>query len=230
MTTEEYFGDWCSILDMDEVIEMRQYLQHLQSLKEPICPDVRNVFKAFNLCKLHSLRVLILGMDPYPGYINGVPRATGVAFANDRNIPPRDFSPSLQILMNSIIDFSIPHKSIIFDPTLEDISKQGVLFLNTALSCLKGKTCSHTLLWRPFTRRLLARLSTRTAGIVYVLMGNDAQSLEGYINPTGNHILKCRHPAYHARTGTAMPSDIWKRIDAILIGQNGYGIKWYKEE
>jgi hypothetical protein len=27
-----------------------------------------------------------------------------------------------------------------------------------------------------------------------------------------------------------MPSDIWKEINKLLIGMNGYGIEWYKEE
>lgn len=225
MTAEEYFGGWTRVINLQKAAELRA---HLSSLKVPLCPDISNLFRAFHLCRLEDLRLLILAQDPYTDYVKGIPRATGIAFANASDTLEENYSPSLQVLKDSIIDFSIPGINAIFDPTLESIAAQGVLFLNSSLSCIKGNVGSHSLLWRPFTRELLTRLSTTTAGITYLLMGADAQSFQSFINPTGNHILKCSHPAYYARTGTAMPSEIWKEIDDILIRQNGYSIEWYK--
>jgi uracil DNA glycosylase len=60
-------------------------------------------------------------------------------------------------------------------------------------------------------------------------MGSNAQSLEPYISPGNNHIIRIRHPSYYARIRTRMPSDIWKEVNQILISQNGYGIEWYQE-
>jgi uracil DNA glycosylase len=104
-----------------------------------------------------------------------------------------------------------------------------VLFLNAALSCAKGKVGSHILMWRPFIKSLLINLSKARAGIVYVLMGETAISLEPCIDKGFNHIIRIRHPAWYARNGARMPSDIWRDINKILIGQNGYGIEWYEE-
>ena len=73
-------------------------------------------------------------------------------------------------------------------------------------------------------------LSEYSTGIVYLLAGSNAQSFEPYINKSFNYVIRCRHPAYYARTNTRMPSDIWKQINDILIGQSGYGIKWFEEE
>ena len=129
----------------------------------------------------------------------------------------------------SVIDYTIPHRRVIFEPDLEKREEQGVLLLNSALTCELGRVGSHTLLWRPFITSFLTNLSKCSSGIVYVLMGSQAQTLEPYINSHFNHVIRIRHPSYYARTKTKMPSDIWSQINNILIGLNGYGIKWYKE-
>ena len=144
--------------------------------------------------------------------------------------PEKDYSPSLKVLRESVIDFTKPHGIITFDPSLEKWEEQGVLLLNTSLTCELGKTDSHSLLWKPFTQSLLTNLSKYTVGIVYVLMGSYAQSFERCINTKFNFVIRCRHPSYYARTNTGMPSDVWKQVNNILIGQSGYGIEWFKED
>ena len=224
MTIEEYFGDWCKVVDLKEADRIIKYLL---SLKKVICPKAKDIFKAFTLCPLSSLRVVIIGQDPYNNLRNGKPVATGLAFANSSDTPPEAYSKSLDVLMDSVIDFSLPHESIIFDPSLEKWEEQGVLLLNSALSCELGKPGSHSLLWRPFMTSLLTNLSKNTTGIVYVLLGSAAQSLESYINEDFNYIIKEKHPSWYARTNTPMPSDIWRRVRSILRDQNGIGIKWF---
>lgn len=223
MTIKEYFGSWSKVVDLQEADRIMYRLSKYDSSR--LCPSLNNVFKAFRLCSFTDLRVVIIGQDPYPQ--KGV--ATGLAFANKNSTPPNDISPSLKILRESVINFTVPHEPITFDLDLEKWEKQGVLLLNSALSCEVGRVGSHYLLWKPFIQSLLTNLSLCSSGIVYVLMGTQAQSLESYINPQSNHILKCRHPSYYARTHTKMPSDIWIQINRILIGQNGYGINWYEK-
>jgi uracil-DNA glycosylase len=226
MTAEEYFGDWTKVLNVKEAEET---LKITLKSGNKICPASKDVFKAFRLCPLKNLRVLVLGQDPYFNTRNGKPVATGIAFANSTDTLEEDYSPSLNIIKESVIDFTLPHQRIIFDQSLEKWEEQGVLLLNTALTCIEGRPSSHTLLWRPFIKSLLTNLSKHTTGIVYVLMGNSAGSFEDYIDIRFNHVLKTLHPAYYARTKTNMPSDVWREINKILIGQNGYGIEWYKE-
>lgn len=166
---------------------------------------------------------------PYPTMVNGIPVATGVAFANSKDTLEEDYSPSLNILIDSIIDFTLPHGNIIFDSSLEKWETQGVLLLNSALSCFAGKTGSHTLMWRPFIKSFLLNLSNYDTGIIYVLMGKEAQSFEPYINKQYNHIIKVNHPSWYARNHISMPSNLWYQINDILIDKYGYGIEWYKE-
>lgn len=223
MTIEEYFGDWNKVIDLEFI---KRITKTLPAFQESICPSLKDTFKAFHFCPLNNLRVVIVGQDPYNNYLNDSPVATGLAFANSKDTNEKDISPSLNVIMESVIDFTMPHDSINFDLSLEKWEEQGVLLLNSALSCFKGKPGSHTLMWRPFTINLLRKLSRYTTGIVYVLMGSAAQSFKSYIDHRNNHIIECRHPAYYARTQTKMPN-VWKEINDILIGQNGYGIEWY---
>ena len=222
MTIQEYFGDWSKVVDLEEA---NRVIKKLSSSNHIICPQLKNIFKAFNLCPFKELRVVIIGQDPYPQ--KGV--ATGIAFANSLDTQDNSYSPSLEILRESVIDYTIPHRTIIFDPSLEKWEEQGVLLLNSALTCEVGRVGSHYLLWRPFIISLLTNLFKCSSGIVYVLMGSQAQSLEPYINKQFNHVIHIRHPSYYARTKSRMPSDVWQKINNILIGQNGYGIEWYKE-
>lgn len=226
MTIQEYFGDWCKVIDTKEADRI---IRKLMTSRQVICPQIKDIFKAFTLCKLHDLKVVIIGQDPYPDLLEGKPRATGIAFANPKGTPQKNYSPSLDALMESVIDYTLPHGSVIFDPSLENWEKQGVLLLNAALSCTLGRIGSHALMWRPFMRSLLTNLSNYDTGIVYVLMGAEAQSLEPYINPKYNHIIKVRHPSWYARNHTIMPSDLWHEIDKLLIGHYGFGVEWYKE-
>lgn len=226
MTIQEYFGDWCKVIDTKEADGI---IRKLRASRQVICPQIKDIFKAFTLCKLHDLKVVIIGQDPYPDLLEGKPRATGIAFANPKGTPQKSYSPSLDVLMESVIDYTLPHGSVIFDPSLENWEKQGVLLLNAALSCTLGRIGSHALMWRPFMRSLLTNLSNYDTGIVYVLMGAEAQSLEPYINPKYNHIIKVRHPSWYARNHTIMPSDLWHEINRLLVGHYGFGVEWYKE-
>ena len=219
MSIEEYFGSWSDIVDLKEADRLIKILS-----KQQCCPLVKDVFRAFHLCSFLNLRVVILGQDPYPQ--KGV--ATGIAFANSPDTPEDSYSPSLSVLRESVINFTVPHRTVIFDPSLEKWEAQGVLLLNSALSCELGKPGSHALLWRPFMKSFLTKLSQSSSAIVYVLMGSQAQSFEPYI-AGNNYIIRCKHPAYYARVEERMPSDVWKQVNSILININGFGIKWYEE-
>jgi uracil-DNA glycosylase len=222
MTIQEYFGDWSKVIDLQEADRI---IKKLSASNHIICPQLKDIFKCFRLCSLNNLRVVIIGQDPYPQ--KGV--ATGLAFANSPDTPEDSYSPSLEILRESVINYTIPHRRVTFAPDLEKWEAQGVLLLNSALSCEVGRVGSHTLLWRPFIKSLLTNLSKYHTGLVYLLMGTQAQSLEPYINKQFNHVIHIRHPSWYARQRQRMPSDIWQEINTILIGQNGYGIEWFTE-
>lgn len=223
MTLDEYFGDWMKVLDRNETMKIMGWLRTVN--KETLCPNIKDVFKAFKLCPYNKCRVIFVSQDPYPQ--KGV--AQGVLFGNSSDTPENKLSPFLQIIKESVINFEIPHNLITFDPSLESWAKQGILMINSALTTEVGKIGVHMMKWRPFMIAFLKQMSMINPGIIYVLFGSQAQVLEPYINKN-NYVLKIEHPAYFARTNKKMPYHIWKDINKILYDLYGEKIEWFKEE
>lgn len=210
MTASEYFKDWLDVIDQTELNKLIPTLNYLYSTK-PVVPAYSNIFKAFTLCSKADCRVVFLGQDPYPQ--QGV--ATGVLFGNSKDT--KDISPSLQVIKDSVMSLDeslMPFKS--FDVTMESWASQGILMINSALTCELNRVGSHVMLWRPFLSRLLLNLSRDRGDIVYVLFGNQAQTFEPYIKGT---ILKERHPAFYARINAPMPNKIFYDINATISGE-----------
>lgn len=222
MTKEEYFGDWLKVLP---IMEMHAIINRLIPIKDKICPEYKNIFKAFNKCPYNKLRVVMLGQDPYPQ--KNI--ATGIAFANSYNTPEKLISPSLQVIKESVINYEVPHNLITFANDLEEWEEQGVLMLNTALTCEINKPGSHSLLWRPFIVNLIKNICSLNPGTVFLLLGTSAQSFE-YCIDNNQYIIKANHPSWYYRNHEKMPYHIWHDINDILVRLNGYGINFYKEE
>ena len=224
MTLEEYFGDWMKVIDRAELNNVMGRLS-VEYRRKPICPAQPDVFRAFKLCPLNDLKVVMLFQDPYPQ--KGI--ATGLALANNNETLDSELSPSLKVIKEAVIDFEIPHNCIIFDPTLESWAKQGILMLNSALTVEMNKIGSHAMLWRPFIAKLLKNLSEYDTAIIYVLFGRQAQTFKPYINSRFNHIIEIEHPAYFARSGTKMPHQLFIDISNKVKEIYGVPIKWYEE-
>lgn len=224
MTLDEYFGDWMKVIDRTELNNVMTKVGQ-EYRRKLICPAQPDVFKAFRLCSLKNLKIVMLLQDPYPQ--KGV--ATGLALANNSKTLDSELSPSLNVIKEAVINFEIPHYCITFDPTLESWAKQGILMLNSALTVEMNKVGSHVMLWKPFMASLLKHLSEYETGIIYVLFGRQAQTLKPYINKQFNDILEIEHPAYYARLNKRMPSELFATISNMCKDRYGVPIKWYQE-
>ena len=222
MRLDEYFGDWLQVIDVGELNKVVTKLNTIYQAK-PVVPEYKDVFKAFTLCSMHDCKIIFLSQDPYPQ--KGI--ATGVAFGNKQNTT--ELSPSLEVIKEAAINYEIPHPPIEFDVTLESWAKQGILMLNSALTCEMNKVGSHVMLWRPFISKLLQNLSNSSPGLVYVLFGDQAQTFEPYINKNLSSIIKIHHPAYYARTHTKMPYWVFTELNKLMKADYGVPIRWYKE-
>lgn len=224
MTLEEYFGDWMSIIDKQELNNVTSRLA-MEYRRKPICPNQPDVFRAFRLCPLHDLKVVMLGQDPYPQ--KGV--ATGILFGNRAEVEEENLSPSLKVVKEAAINFEVPHNCITFDQTLESWAKQGILMINSALTVEMNRVGSHVMLWRSFIAKLLKSLSDHNTAVVYVLFGKQAQTFRPYINEKFNHIFEVEHPAYFARTGKKMPHELFINVSNTVKGIYGIPLTWYQE-
>lgn len=159
-----------------------------------ITPSFIDVFRAFKDCPYNKLKVVMMALDPYP--YKGV--ADGLAFSSRYNMlnPPA----SVKFIMNAVEKecyggFGIGHNENYCNPDLTRWASQGVLLINTALTTVVGHTGAHKALWQPFTVNLLNMLGLSNTGLIYILLGKDAQSYSRLINSKQNYILKAMHPA-----------------------------------
>lgn len=221
MTAEEYFGNWLRVIDKEE---MSKVLNNIKAIRpDKLCPSYFDIFKAFNLCSYDNCKIVFLGQDPYPQ--PGV--ATGICFGNKADT--KDISPSLSVLKECCINYELPHGPIEFDVTLESWAKQGILMLNSALTCEVGKPSSHTMLWRPFIAKFLKVLSENRTGLIYVLFGSKAQTFKPYINAQFNSIIEVEHPAMFARNNQIMPYRVFIDINNLVKAKYNTTIQWYIE-
>lgn len=222
MTLSEYFGEWLKVIDQKELYNVVEKVNSLYA-ERIIMPAYEDIFKAFAICPYNELKAVFIGQDPYPQ--NNV--ATGILFGNKEGTV--DLSPSLEVIKEACIDYTIPHNHIVFDVTLESWARQGILMLNAALTVELNTPTSHTMLWRPFISKLLKNLTIHESGIVYVLFGNLAQTFRPYINGDYNDVIETKHPAYYARNKEPMPSETFVTINKLIEGKYGKPIEWFKE-
>ena len=60
MTIQEYFGDWSKVVDLNEADRI---MKKLSASKTVICPQLKDIFKAFTLCPFNNLRCVVLAQD-----------------------------------------------------------------------------------------------------------------------------------------------------------------------
>lgn len=221
MTLEEYFGDWSEVIDKSELSRALRYIQS----EENICPSKKSIFKAFKLCPYKELKVVFVGMDPYPQ--SGV--AQGILFGNSKDTLEENLSPSLQVIKECAINYEIPRNTPVqFDNTLESWAKQGILLINSAFTCRVNEIGSHLSIWKPFTSKLIENISTKKDGLVFVLFGGQAQSFKSYIK--GNHkVIETYHPAYYARRNEKMPYEVFTEVNKFLREHYNEHINFYIE-
>jgi uracil-DNA glycosylase len=157
-----------------------------------IRPEPSQFFRALKLTPVNSVKVVILGQDPYhsPGL------AQGLAFSIPANIPTnsRAFPSSLRNISKALALEGFGHLP---NGDLHAWAEQGVLLLNTALSVRLGEAGSHSNLgWKSLIDQLISGLALHKPHLVWMLWGGHAQSkltlIESGIDQL---ILQSSHPS-----------------------------------
>lgn len=153
-----------------------------------VYPAPRNIFRAFDLSPFDSVKVVILGQDPY----HAPRQANGLAFAVDeKEVLP----PSLKNIFKEIeSDCGYPMNTR--DGDLSRWAKQGVLLLNTTLTVRARTAGSHQGNgWEEFTDAVIHSLSENKKNLVFILWGNYAKAKGSHIDRVKHLVLEAPHPS-----------------------------------
>lgn len=228
---KDKMGAWApkfrKFIEGKEMWEIYQKLK-ADSAKDTIVPKSTDTFRAFKTVDPKNLKVIFYLMDPYPRkYSNGEFQASGIAM-DCSNSPDGKIQPSL-INWYDAISKELGYK-VKYDKSLDYLHEQGVMLLNTDLTCKLGKTASHEKLWEPFQKYLLEEVLRSETHIVYVLCGQASLKMERYINPFCK-IIKLSHPAAASHNRTDWDSEgAFEEINKIIWAANRYHIYWDKDK
>ncbi|MEZ9347103.1 uracil-DNA glycosylase [Vibrio splendidus] len=183
---------WESIINDERDKEYFQsvldFVEQQRNSGKTIYPPQEQVFSAFDMTPFESVRVVILGQDPY----HGANQAHGLAFSV---LPGVKIPPSLRNmykeLTQDIDGFEIPSHGY-----LDSWASQGVLMLNTVLTVEEAKAHSHAKCgWETFTDTIIAELNQRSEPIIFLLWGAHAQKKGQAIDADNHHVLTAPHPS-----------------------------------
>ncbi len=182
-----------------------------------IYPPGSKIFRAFDLCPLDAVKVVILGQDPY----HGAGQAMGLSFSVPEGIAA---PPSLKNIFKEIeSDLGIRMSG---SPDLEPWARQGVLLLNSVLTVRAGVAASHAGLgWQNFTDAVIKLISERCEGVVFMLWGNYARSKAGLIDSGRHLVLQAAHPSPLAR-GAFFGCRHFSQANAYLVRTGRSPINW----
>ena len=163
-------------------------------LHDSVHPSQENIFNALKLCPFNTVKVVILGQDPY----HGEGQAHGLSFSVPDGIK---IPPSLRNIYKEIK--SDLGKDIPTSGNLERWATQGVLLLNATLTVESSKPGSHQGLgWETFTDAIIRDISNQKENIVFLLWGNFARTKKSLIDSSRHLILEAPHPSpFSAHTG-----------------------------
>ena len=175
-----------------------------------VVPEKDKVFAAFKMLEPEKLRVVILGMDPYPN----LGEATGYAFANPEETIR--MSKSLEKIHEVIEEEFYDGLNLDFDVTLQHWANQGVLALNTSATVQARKPGSHTKIWGKFTETLISELSKNFEGVSFFFWGKQAQQYAYLVDEMKHNTFACYHPAYAVRQGRKWVCDHFGQVNKYL--------------
>lgn len=183
-------ADWRGILagefDQPYFRKLLAFLQRERNAAK-VFPADEHILNAFVHTALGSVKVLLLGQDPY----HDEGQAHGLSFSVPPGVRP---PPSLVNIFKELRDdlgCRVPNHGCLID-----WAKQGVLLLNAVLTVRAHESGSHRKQgWEEFTDAIIHAASARTEPVVFVLWGGQAQKKEKLIDASRHVVLKAAHPS-----------------------------------
>ena len=182
-------------------------------------PPGRLIFNAFNLCPFDSVKVVIIGQDPY----HEAGQAMGLSFSVPDGVA---MPPSLQNIFKEIqgdLGIGVPQSG-----NLTRWAEQGVLLLNATLTVRAHQAGSHQRHgWERFTDAAISRLSEGRDHLVSILWGGYARSKASLIDRSRHLVLESVHPSpLSANRGGWFGNHHFSRCNEYLAGHGMDLINW----
>lgn len=208
---DQLHSDWQSVLESlrPRLLEIDRTLEG-----QMIAPEYRYVMRALTT-PIDSIRVAIIGQDPYPtpGF------AHGLAFSVSKDIVK--LPASLKNIFKELeSDCGAP---VPINGDLSHWSEQGVLLLNRILTTRSGSSLSHADIgWQVITDEVARILGQRS--VIALLWGKSAQELAHYF--PAELVISSAHPSPLSAYRGFFGSKPFSAVNRILLSKGQQEIKW----
>lgn len=172
--------------DEDSQAEISSFV-YKELKSKTIYPEIKNIFRAYELTNVDNVKVVILGQDPY----HGEKQAHGLSFSVQKDLK---LPASLRNIYKELQD-DLGIRPV-DSGDLTKWAKQGVFLLNTVLTVEASKAGSHRKIgWEKFTKITIQEINERVDHCVFILWGAPAQKFKTLINQEKHLILESPHPS-----------------------------------
>lgn len=183
-----------------------------------IFPPPMLVFNAFSHCPFDTVKVVILGQDPY----HGDGQAHGLSFSVPEGVKT---PPSLRNIYKEIRDdvgTEVPESG-----NLERWADQGVLLLNATLTVRAHEAGSHQELgWETFTDAVIQKISDEKEHVVFLLWGSYAQGKGKNIDTEKHCVLTGPHPSPLSAYRGFFGCKHFSKVNEYLVAHKKTPINW----
>ncbi|MGO4573547.1 uracil-DNA glycosylase [Microvirga sp. 2TAF3] len=183
-----------------------------------VLPPPELVFNSLVLTPLDTVKVVILGQDPYP--TPGDAHGLAFSYRGSRRLPA-----SLRtILAEMADDIGVPMPR---SGDLTKWAKQGVLLLNTALTVEAAKAGAHLKLgWSALVDQAVSAVSERQPTVVFLLWGGPARKRAALIDRNKHLVIEAGHPSPLNRLRDFRGTRPFSRANAWLADKGLAPIDW----
>lgn len=213
--------DWNPVLrsELDQ-----PYWRELQAFvaeerrRHTVYPPPEEVFAALHLTPYASVKVVILGQDPY----HGPGQAHGLCFSVRRGTA---LPPSLVNIFRELeSDLGVPPPP---DGDLSRWATQGVLLLNATLTVRARRAASHQGKgWERFTDAVLAAVNAKPHRVVFILWGAAARRKRSLVDLDRHVVIESAHPSPLSAHNGFFGSRPFSRTNAALSEAGLEPIDW----
>lgn len=203
--------------DQDYFRSLNSFLED-EYRRNTVFPPRDEIFRALSLTSFRSVRVVLLGQDPY----HGQGQAHGLAFS----VPPGVTKPpSLRNLLRELHDdtgAAVPDHG-----NLSQWAGRGVLLLNTVLTVREGEPGSHAGQgWERFTDAVIGRINAKRNRVVFLLLGSQAQSKAAAVDRDRHAVVEAPHPSPLSARRGFFGSRVFSRANQLLAEAGRPPVDW----
>ena len=186
----------------------------------PVYPDRSSIFAALRFTPLDTVRVVIVGQDPY----HGPGQAHGLAFSVPQGVAA---PPTLRTIFREVARDVSSRVPLDQSTDLSRWACQGVLLLNTVLTVEQGKPGSHRGIgWEGVSTDILQTVVQIRPGAIFLVWGEPAGRCVGGLDPQPRHMLRAPHPSPLSAWRGFSGCGHFSRVNDLLALRGEAPIRW----